>query len=94
MQNISNFILFWNNTLHALDGESSETCRVLLKNKIKFEILCIWLVLQWKYFTMRGPTNVKRIMMFLRRSFSSLGNTGLGNSKDLCMPRHYQFRCV
>jgi hypothetical protein len=38
---------------------SSETCRVLLQNKINLENWCISLVLLQKYTTMHGPINVK-----------------------------------
>ena len=38
----------------------SETCRVFFQNKIKLEILSIWLVLLQKYITRHGPTYVKK----------------------------------
>jgi len=43
----------------------SETCRVLLQNKISLRNWCIWLVLLWKYITMHGPINVKFVKIFL-----------------------------
>jgi len=39
----------------------SETCRVLLQNKINLRNWCIWLVLLYKYITMHGPINVNNI---------------------------------